>query len=109
MKYKPTSELSEFQRLARDMGYDLGIIFEDGKMKIDGLSSLDENFLKILLEKGKNGEIADKIKKLEEENIFLPKYLQTVVDIPDHVQVQIEAQLKNLAAIFLVTIPEKYF
>lgn len=85
--YKPPiDQLTEFQQLARDIGYDLSILVKDGKVDPRGISKLDEDFIKILMEEGQNGQIESKIKKLEAENIFLPKYLQTVIDIPDSLQ-----------------------
>ena len=89
----PKGQLTEFQSLARDIGYDLSIVLEGSKFKPTEILKLDEDFLKILLEKGQNGNITGKIKKIEEENIFLPKYLQTVVDIPDSGQKKIVEQI----------------
>ena len=92
----PEGQLTEFQQLARDIGYDLSIVIKDGKFHPEEISKLDEDFMKILLEKGENGNIEGKIKKLEAENIFLPKYLQTVVDIPDDKQQQLIKQIDQL-------------
>lgn len=97
ISYKPPAgQLTEFQQLARDIGYDLSVIIKGEKFDATGISKLDEDFLKILLEKGQNGKIEDKIRKIEEENIFLPKYLQTVVDIPDDKQKKICTQIDDL-------------
>ncbi len=92
----PEGQLTEFQQLARDIGYDLGVIIKGEKFDPTGISKLDEDFMRILLEKGQNGNIEGKIRKLEEENIFLPKYLQTVVDIPDDKQAKIIKQIDQL-------------
>lgn len=92
----PEGQLTEFQQLARDIGYDLGVIIKGEKFDPTGISKLDEDFMKILLEKGQNGNIESKIKKLEEENIFLPKYLQTVIDIPDDKQSKLIKQIDQL-------------
>ncbi len=92
----PEDQLTEFQQLARDIGYDLGVIIKGEKFDPTGISKLDEDFMKILLEKGQNGNIESKIRKLEEENIFLPKYLQTVVDIPDDKQAKLIKQIDQL-------------
>ncbi len=92
----PENQLTEFQQLARDVGYDLSIIIKNEKFNPANISKLDEDFMKILLEKGKNGDIEGKIKKLEAENIFLPKYLQTVVDIPESSQQKLVKQIDEL-------------
>ena len=89
----PKGQLTEFQSLARDIGYDLSVVLEGEKFKPEEIYKLDKDFLKILLEKGQNGKITDKIKKLEEENIFLPKYLQTVIDIPNSKQEKLIKQI----------------
>lgn len=94
----PEGQLTEFQQLARDIGYDLSVIIQGEKFDPTGISKLDEDFMKILLEKGQNGNIEGKIKKLELENIFLPKYLQTVVDIPDDKQAKLIRQIDQLVA-----------
>lgn len=97
ISYKPPQgQLTEFQQLARDIGYDLGVIIKGEKFDPTGIPKLDEDFMKILLEKGQNGNIESKIKKLEDENIFLPKYLQTVVDIPDDKQAKLIKQIDQL-------------
>lgn len=92
----PEGQLTEFQQLARDIGYDLGVIIKGEKFDPTGIAKLDEDFMKILLEKGQNGNIEGKIRKLELENIFLPKYLQTVVDIPDDKQAKLIRQIDQL-------------
>lgn len=92
----PEGQLTEFQQLARDIGYDLGVIIKGEKFDPTGISKLDEDFMKILLEKGQNGNIEGKIRKLEQENIFLPKYLQTVIDIPDDKQTKLVHQIDQL-------------
>lgn len=92
----PEGQLTEFQQLARDVGYDLSIIVKNGKLRLDNVSKLDEDFLKILLAKGENGNIEGKIKKIEQENIFLPKYLQTVVDIPKEAQDKLCKQIDEI-------------
>lgn len=97
INYRPPShQLTVFQQLARDIGYDVGVIIKDEKFVPEGLAKLDYDFIKILLEKGENGNIDVKIKKLELENIFLPKYLQTVIDIPDAQQVKLCKQVDEL-------------
>lgn len=92
----PEGQLTEFQQLARDIGYDLSVIIKGEKFDPTGITKLDEDFLKILLEKGQNGNIESKIKKIEEENIFLPKYLQTVIDIPEDKQQKLVSQIDKL-------------
>jgi len=92
----PEGQLTEFQALARDIGYDLGVIIKGEKFDPTGIAKLDEDFMKILLEKGQNGNIEGKIRKLELENIFLPKYLQTVVDIPEDKQAKLIKQIDQL-------------
>lgn len=92
----PEGQLTEFQQLARDIGYDLSVIIKGEKFDPTGISKLDEDFMKILLEKGQNGNIEGKIRKLEAENIFLPKYLQTVVDIPEDKQQKLIHQIDQL-------------
>ena len=80
----PVGRKSEFQNLANDLGYDLGAIVDaTGKINIENIAKIDEEMLYILLEKGKNGDITHKMKRLEEANIFFPKYFQTLVDISD--------------------------
>ncbi|MCM1002873.1 MAG: AarF/UbiB family protein [Candidatus Gastranaerophilales bacterium] len=97
----PEGQLTEFQQLARDIGYDLSVIIKGEKFDPSGISKLDEDFMKILLESGNNGQIDDKIKKLELENIFLPKYLQTVVDIPEEQQQKLCRQIDQLVEGYL--------
>lgn len=92
----PEGQLTEFQQLARDIGYDLSVIINGDKFNPAGISKLDEDFMKILLEEGQNGQIDAKIKKLELENIFLPKYLQTVIDIPEAQQEKLCKQIDQL-------------
>ena len=92
----PKGQLTEFQQLARDLGYDLSVIIKGEKFDPTGISKLDEDFLKILLEKGKNGDIEGKLRRIEQENIFLPKYLQTVIDIPEDKQAQLVRQIDEL-------------
>ncbi len=92
----PAGQLTEFQQLARDIGYDLSVLIKGDKVDPTGLAKLDEDFMRILLEKGHNGQIDDKIKKLELENIFLPKYLQTVIDIPEEQQLKLCKQIDQL-------------
>lgn len=92
----PEGQLTEFQQLARDIGYDLSVIIRGDKFDPSGISKLDEDFMKILLEEGQNGQIDAKIKKLELENIFLPKYLQTVIDIPEAQQERLCRQIDQL-------------
>lgn len=95
--YRPPKEqLTEFQQLARDIGYDLSIIINGEKFNPAGIAKLDEDFMKILLEEGQSGKIDEKIKKIELENIFLPKYLQTVIDIPEELQIRICKQIDQL-------------
>lgn len=92
----PSGQLTEFQQLARDIGYDLSVIIKGEKFDPTGITKLDEDFLKILLEKGKNGDIEGKLRRIEQENIFLPKYLQTVIDIPDDKQAKLVEQIDEL-------------
>ncbi len=97
ISYKPPeNQLTEFQQLARDIGYDLSVIIKGDRFDPSGISKLDEDFMKILLEEGQNGQIDAKIKKLELENIFLPKYLQTVIDIPESQQEKLCKQIDQL-------------
>ncbi len=92
----PAGQLTEFQQLARDIGYDLSVVLNGEKFDPSGITKLDEDFLKILLEKGQNGNIEGKLQKIEQENIFLPKYLQTVIDIPDDKQLKLIKQIDEL-------------
>lgn len=92
----PEGQLTEFQQLARDIGYDLSVIIKGEKFDPTGIPKLDEDFMKILLEEGQSGQIDEKIKKLELENIFLPKYLQTVIDIPEEQQIKLCRQIDQL-------------
>lgn len=90
----PADSLTEFQSLARDLGFDLSVIInKKGSVDIKKIATLDEDLLNILLEKGQEGNIEGKMKKIEEMNIFLPKYFQTVVDIPDDIQANITKQI----------------
>ena len=94
--HPPENQLTEFQQLARDIGYDLSIVLNNGKFDPSAIAKLDEDFMKILLENGQNGQIDSKIQKLELENIFLPKYLQTVIDIPEDAQKKLCKQIDEL-------------
>lgn len=95
----PKDSLTEFQSLARDLGFDLGIMVNSkGQLDLAKIFKLDEELLSILLEKGQDGNIEGKMKKLEEMNIFIPKYFQTVVDIPDKAQQNIEKQIDAILA-----------
>lgn len=92
----PKDQLTEFQQLARDIGYDLTILVKDGKVNPLNINKLDDDFINILMEKGQTGNVEAKIKKIEAENIFLPKYLQTVIDIPDSMQKELCENIDNL-------------
>ena len=98
VSYKEQAQLTEFQQLARDIGYDLSVIVKDGKFDPLAIPKLDKDFIKILLEKGQTGKITEKLEKIEKENIFLPKYLQTVIDIPETKQDELVKQIDRLMA-----------
>lgn len=88
---------TEFQSLARDLGFDLKLVLkENGDIDPKGFAKLDKEMMQILLEKGQNGNIEHKMRKLEEMNIFLPKYFQTLVDISDNQNAKIGKQIDSI-------------
>jgi len=96
----PEDSLTQFQSLARDLGFDLSILIdkENGKVNLSEAVKLDEELMDILLEKGQDGNIEGKMRKLEEMNIFLPKYFQTIMDIPDELQEKLCKQIDEIIA-----------
>lgn len=101
MKYvMPEDSLTQFQTLARDLGFDLGVLIdkETGKVNFSKAVQLDEDLMDIILEKGQDGNIEGKMRKLENMNIFLPKYFQTVIDIPDELQTKLCKQIDDIVA-----------
>ncbi len=90
----PKDTLTEFQSLARDLGFDFGVLFDkNGSLDLKQINTIDDELLGILLEKGQEGNIEGKMRKIEEMNIFLPKYYQTVIDIPAEQQESIVKQI----------------